>query len=497
MLLLNAPHTVVFVILFPNAMPRFSSVSSVRIYQTIFSLILLGVMWSVVRSMMFGVGFSVKMLIAAIIGVAIILALDDKYWVLSVFLFGFYDQLPTIKFTGAELGSLILVGTFFVRRTMHRDNAVPGKKLLVYSAVPFMIWMCIVWANNPTGMQILGSSAMGGRFYFKVILAFLAMLCLSSMRFVERDCRILCWSIALGYCMFVFRAYLFGGGMDVFGAGGSHYQFIRLSFVVPFFLCRFSAPELLTCRWPLIGFLCCFGLSFYSGNRTAAARPVLVGLLAPFFLRRDQTKTIGLFLCAAMVLAVVVAGQGRAWHLPFAIQRPLSFLPGKWDRRLERYGLNDDFRAELRYWARQHIRESPWFGDGGFSLNAENMRWATFHRRGFSQDIAGHVLARNWHNVWLGMAADFGIPLSVAWGLFMAILLVDGYHGARRLPSHSWYETIYLYCYLLIIVEFFNSFFNGGHTSLTAQQYFLWAGLMTAVKNGLDSPSVALREIPQ
>ena len=466
-------------------MPRFSSASPVKIYQVVFSLILLAIMWSAVRSMMFGVRFSAKMLIAAMVGVAIILALDDKYWVLSAFLFGFYETIPMIKFTGAELGSLILVSACFVRRTIHRDIAVNGNKTPILVALPFMLWMGIVWSQNPVGMQILGSSSMGGRFYFKVILAFLSLCCLSTMGFSERDCRTLCLATALGTVFFVFRAYLVRGGMDVFGSGGSHYQFIRLSFVAPLFLARFTAPELLASRWPLIGFLLCFGLSVYSGNRTAGMRPVLAGVLAPFFLRRDQVKTIGLFLCVAMVLAMVVAGHGRVWRLPFSVQRALSFLPGKWDRRLESYGFKDQFRSELRYWAREHIRENPWFGDGGFSLNSENMRWILFTAHGFDASIAGHVFSRNWHNVWLGMAADFGIPLSVAWGIFIAWLLVSGYRGCMRMPPGSWHQTACLYFYLLLVVDFVGFHFGGGHTSLTAQQFFIWSGLMVAAGNGL------------
>ena len=465
-------------------MPRFSSSSSVKVYQIVFSLILLAVMWSAVRSMMFGAQFSVKMLVAAILGIAFVLVLDDKYWILSAFLFGFYETLPMVKFTGAELGSLILVSTCFVRRTIHRDVAVRARPILFYSALPFMIWMCIVWSQNPVGMYILGSSSMGGRFYFKVILAFLSLWCLSTMAFGEKDCKRLCWAMALGIVTFVFRGYLFGHGMNVVAEDSVHYRFIRLSFVAPLFLCRFSAPELLSSRWPLVGFLSCLGLCVYSGNRTAAMRPVLTGVLAPFFLRRDRTKTFGLFVCAAIVLAVVVAGHGTVWRLPFSIQRSLSFLPGKWDRKLDRAGFNDVFRSELRYWARQHIRRDPWFGDGGFSLDSEDMRWAMFNRTGFDANIAGHVISRNWHNVWLGMAADFGIPLSVAWALFVAVLLVEGFRHTRHLVSNSWRQTMYLYFYLLILIEFLNFFFNGGHTSLTSQQFFLWAGLMTAVKNG-------------
>jgi hypothetical protein len=67
----------------------------------------------------------------------------------------------------------------------------------------------------------------------------------------------------------------------------------------------------------------------------------------------------------------------------------------------------------------------------------------------------------------------------------MLVLIIGGYHGIKRLPPGSWWQTAYLYFYLMIVTEFLNFFFNGGHTARTAQQLFLWAGLMTAVSNGV------------
>lgn len=457
-----------------------------KILQIGFVLVFVATVVYAVRGLMFGAGFFVKIVALGLISAAIVIALDDRYWLFSAFLFGFYDTLPVVKFTGAELGSIVLFATFFVRLALRRDSFVVGSKRLVWAVVPFLTWMCLVWSMNPVGMNIFGSSSIGGRFYLKVILAFLSLSVLSCLRFDERGCKFLCFSIAAGYLAFVFRALLFGSvGESVLGTD-THYDFIHLSFVVPFFLCRFSAPELLIRFGPLLGFLVTFGLSVYSGNRTAAARPVLVGLMAPFFLGKDRLKTLVLLVFAGLGLAVLVAGHGVVWRLPYSIQRSLSFLPGRWDQQLESYGFNDDFRAELRYWARQHIKERPWFGDGGFSLDYTDMAWgsARAEKGAFADTIAGHVLARNWHNVWLGMAADFGIPLSVFWGLFMAVLLWEGYRGTKKLPPGSWWQTAYLYFYLLILTESVNFFFNGGHTSLTAQQLFLWAGLMTAVLNG-------------
>ena len=454
-----------------------------KILQVSFCIVFMLATFVAFRNMMFGSKMLAKMLFLGFSGAAVVIALDNRYWLLPVFLFGFYRTIPQLKFTGAELGSLILVAVFIARRAIHRDERIPGFWLLLLAALPFMFWMCLVWSMNPVGMNMFGSSRIGGRFYFKVILAFLTMFCLSFIRVGERECKWLGLTTAAGYIVYVLSVFVFGSTDELGLNGVLHYELIRVSFVAPLFLCRFTPPELLARLFPLLGFLVCFALSVYSGNRTAAARPALVGLLSPFFCRRDRMKTLLLAMLAAVVLCFVVAGHGRAWNLPYSVQRSLSFLPGKWDWRLQSYGFQDNFRKKLRFFAREHIAQRPWFGDGGFSLDYEEMAWTAANLD--QEGINLHVLSRNWHNVWLGMAADFGIPLSVAWALFMAVLLLWGGNETKFLPPCSWQQTMYLYFYLLILVEFFNFFFNGGHSAKTAEQIFVWAGLMTAVRNGV------------
>ena len=468
---------------FTAAMTRSTSAYSAKIAQFCFSLGFLGLVLFGFRSMMFGSNTKIGMIFGVCLLGAAVLRLGSRYWLLSAFCFGLNHKIPYVKFTGAELGALVLVSTFFFRQALHLDRLFISRKPLVWAAIPFLTWMCLVWSMNPTGMFIFGSSSIGGRFYFKVILAFFSMLCLSRVLFSEIDCKLLGVSFLSGHLFSMLSGFLFGNVESSLYSPGTHYVFIPFSYLASFFLCRFSIPEMLRHFWPFVSFFCALFLAIYSGNRTAAARPILVGLLAALHFRQDRVKTFGLLLCAAFFLVILTAGQGRAWNLPFAVQRSLSFLPGKWDLRLESYGFNDDFRSELRYWAKEHIKADPWFGDGGFSLNQEAMVWTNSNR---SQDsINLHVLSRNWHNVWLGMAADFGVPLSIGWGWFMLVLMYSGLLGVRGLPMNSWWETMYLYFYFLILVEFVNGFFQGGHSALTAERFFLWAGLLMAVRNGV------------
>ncbi len=461
-----------------------------KILQIGFVLVFVAAILYAVRGMMYGSTMVTKLLAVGLLGASLIFVLDERYWLLPVFLFGFFRTIPQLKFTGAELGSLILIAMFFVRLALRRDHWTKGYCWYAVAALPFLAWMCLIWSMNPVGMNLFGSSKIGGRFYFKVILAFLTMLCFSFKKFDESDCKYLAWTMSLGYLTFVLSSILWGDKDEMGLVDTVHYDFIRLSFIAPVFLCRFTVPELFVRFWPFMGVLTCFCLSVYSGNRTASARPVLVGLMAPFFLRRDRLRTMLICVVGMFALTILVYGQGRTWNLPYAVQRSFSFLPGKWDWRLRNYGFQDNFRKKLRMYAREHIAERPWFGDGGFSLDYEEMAWTASNRD--QESINLHVLSRNWHNVWLGMAADFGIPLSVAWALFMAVLLLHGLKDAKRLPSRSWHETMYLYFYLLIVTEFVNFFFNGGHSAKTAELIFIWTGLMTAVRNGIYNREVLL-----
>lgn len=459
-----------------------------KIYQLVFGLGILFVGFSVTRGMMSGNKTTFFLVVAFSIVSSLLLRLDKYYWVFAAFLFGNSNgrSLPFIRFSGGELGSIIIVCMYFVRQALHRDVVRQQNLTFVAAAIPFMTWFCLVWAFHPAGLFILGGSSMGGRFYFLVALAFLAMFCFSKISLGERESKLLVIAVCLGYLSFVLDV-LFKGGLRSILAGGnrSHYEVLRLSFIAPVFLCRFSIPELLLHPRALVPFMACFGLSIWSGNRTAAARTALVGLLAPVFLKRNRAGTFALFFVVAFILGFVLLGQGRVWNLPYSVQRSLSFLPAKWtDKRIHGAGFRDDFRAEMRRLARVEIERNPWFGRGGFATDLNEAQLMFFINSGSGSFGEGHAFAGNWHNVWLGFAADFGIPLSVAWALFMGCFLVYGYRKFPRITPGSWAQTAYLYFYLLGVVEFLNSFFNGGHTSFTPALFFPWAGMMMAVLNG-------------
>ena len=455
-----------------------------RIIQIAFSLVFVGICLYGLRGMMFGSAAMAKFIAAGATGAAITFALDKRYWLLPAFFFGFQDTLPALKFTGLDLGSIILISICFIRRALQKDYALKGTQGLSLVAIPFLVWMCLVWFLHPVGMFIFGSASIGGRFYLKVVLAFLSLITLSSIWLNERDSKAILFCYLIGILVKIVRGLFFGGMEDAI-SGGVHYQFADFGYLSAFFLCRFSAVELLSHVWPFCGFFLSFILTMYSGNRHMFAVPPFVGLIIPLLLRRDRVRTYLLAGLAIVGLAIVVAGHGSIWRLPFSVQRSLSILPGNWDYRLHSYGFNDNFRATLRMYAREHIAESPWFGDGGFSLDYSEMAWVVASAYNYRGDMyTGHILARNWHNVWLGMAADFGIPFSVAWAFFTVVLLVMGFKWVRAAPRGSWFQTASSYFYVIILVTWVDFFFNGGHSAKTPERFFIWSGLLHAVANG-------------
>ena len=462
-----------------------------KLMPIVFGIGFLAIIVYATRSLMWGGRMIPGVVAGGVVVAGLVLFLDKRYWILPAMLFAFHDQLPQMKFTGMELGALILIATFFVRLALRREHLPLPKFRVLLLTIPFMSWMMLVWGMNPTGMRIFGSSTFGGRFYFDVLLAFFALVILSLTRIDEKDSRSLFWSIVVGVVLDVgLKLWFWDEELNLYGTE-VHYKYNHLSYLTSLILCRFAPLELMSrpVLFPL--FLILFGLTIFSGNRTSAARPAVVGVLYPFLVRRRRASTVVLAFFGSLMLAILIIGHGSLWHLPYSIQRSLSFLPGKWERRLERYGFQDDFRAELRYIARSHIHERPWFGDGGFALDVKQMTW--MGEDTFSNVIIAHSIARNWHNVWLGMAADFGIPLSVFWALFMAGVMWFGYRNRQNFVPLSWSETVYMYFYVMIVVEFLNSFFNGGHTAHTAEQLFVWTGLMLAVLNGADGNRIGRR----
>lgn len=462
----------------------------VKIHQLIFGGLFVFAVFAGVRTMMRTGPGALSQLAALSLAVAILLILDKRYWILCPLLFTSQLDLPGLPFKGRELACISLIGTYFVRNALRRDPTVPSNRVALL-ALPYSIWVAFVWFLNPSGMFLLGSQTIGSRFYFIIVLGTLAVFVLSSMRFSERDCRWIFIATLLGYIISIamLTGEVIGSRVSVDASRATHYNFSEFSYVFVLLLCRYHLDGLLSISWrPVAAFVAC-SLTAYAGHRTSFGRVMAAPVLFALFTRRTRLLTGAIYLCAAFLLLVAISGHGTYYTFPFSVQRALSFIPADWEPGLEEYGFKDIFRDEMRDRAKEVVRTSPWVGLKGFSIDLEQAIWARYGSVG--DGFWGHALARNWHNVWYGLAADFGIPASCIWAFFWFASISYCIRKSGSLGYGSWAHSTYLFFLIMVVYSFLKSFGDGGHSATTPFESYYWFGMMLAILNGAKFPTQA------
>lgn len=453
-----------------------------KIYQLIFGSAVVGIGLVVLKkSVATGSSRSIY-IVAVLMGLAaLILALDKYYWALGCFLI-FLIDIPHVKISGLELGAAVLVCMYFLQSIFRREASCKPEFPTFALLAPFLAWIALCFIQNPCGLYIFGSRSIGFRFYVTLTIGVAALFVLSRMAFSEKHAKILFW-IAMGGALsfLAVSARIVQGAVSgaVF-SDSLHYEFMQMKNVAMLILCRFPLKRILS-DWRI---LTCFATSsflcIYTGNRTTAMTPAVSMFLLPFLRRKERVTIFVVFAFAVFGIGFLAAGQGKLYRLPQGIQKSLSFIPADWDDRWQSYGFKDTFRDELRQFAKELIREKPWMGRKGFAMNLESASWilATAH------DNSGHAFSGNWHNLWLGLAADFGIPCAVFFAIFYTFAIVYAYRNVRIFPSGSWSETMYLFVFLRFLLILLISNLGGGHSAKTPQEAFLWFGFCLALING-------------
>ena len=175
-----------------------------------------------------------------------------------------------------------------------------------------------------------------------------------------------------------------------------------------------------------------------------------------------------------------MVGHGRLYDLPYSVQRGLSFLPGRWDQSLERYGFNDDFRAELQRRAKLIIHEHPWMGRKGLATDARELSWVVTYTGARDAMFAGHELASNWHNKFYGMWADFGVIAPFSWYGFVIAVVIWGLRRRNEYLDDSYASTFYRYWLYSMILDLVLAYGHSANTPFGKWQTF---GLLLALHN--------------
>ena len=450
----------------------------------IFGLALFAIAFLAVKGMVYGNVTNVKLLVAMVVAIGVVLLLDKNYWMLCPILVVVSLRIPGLPFSSAELGCLALIGMFLLRSSMHMDRVTPLKKEVIFAA-PYFFWVCVVWCLNPTGMHIFGSNTIGGRFYFKIVLAFATLCVLSRIITSERQCKVIFWSIIIGnFISILFSLSSFGVDAlqeSIETDANTKYYLETFGNILLLLLCHYRIGEFIKLSWKFFVAVILFLTVAYAGRRTMMGRVLITPFILMFFKGKDKIKTIVIALFACFILGFVLVGQGRVYELPYSMQRAMSFLPAKWDSRFDNYGTKDLFREELHKRAKERIKESPLFGRKGFSMDLRDTLW--INSRDVAVNYEGHEYAGNWHNKFWGMGADFGLPASFAWYFFSISTVLICWKRRYWTKFGTFRNTLFLYYSLFMVYDLI---FAYGHSAVTPFGQWINFAMLLALFNKND-----------
>ncbi|MBR4170318.1 MAG: O-antigen ligase family protein [Kiritimatiellae bacterium] len=415
---------------------------------------------------------------------ALILGLDRYYWVLGCYLI-FTIGIPYIKTSGLELGGGTLVCMYFLRSIFRREIPAKPEFPTFWILIPYIACVAVMFVINPCGLFIFGAQSIGSRFYAMLVIGLAVLFVLERMTFTEQQAKVLFYTAmagSLSCLVFVSRAADSVISGDAF-SDSLHYEFLQMRIVAMLLLCRYPISRFLSDFRLFLCIATAWTLCVYSGNRTAGMTPPVCAAILAFVRRRERMLVVLLAAVGMFGLVFLAVGHGNLYQLPTSVQKALSFLPGDWDAKWSDYGFKDRFRAELRRMAKDQIRQSPWTGRKGFAINLGEVSWVAAGNDAY----AGHALTGNWHNVWLGLAADFGVPCAMFFALFYACAIIYAYRKTRIFRPGSWLESMYLFVFIQLFLVFLNSFFAGGHSAKTPEETFLWFGFCLALINGREA----------
>jgi hypothetical protein len=163
---------------------------------------------------------------------------------------------------------------------------------------------------------------------------------------------------------------------------------------------------------PVLSFLVLVA-TIWGGFRSALFNYLMVSFCSLFFIVRwTALLTIP---AIAVLITVLVLGQGSAFNLPLTMQRTLSPFPGKWSRiATDSAESSNDFRDSIKKtYCEEFMKESGMFGSG-YKYSAAIMRDTalSFYNRNVMADSSGeargYITQRDHHVGWVAVHHPIG-----------------------------------------------------------------------------------------
>ena len=412
-------------------------------------------------------------------------AVGANYWIFIPFAISSY--LPAVPIGGRSisLGELACFGcavAFSLRMLYDRPQPIIARKDFAFYLL-FVAFVGVVFAMNPIGFAILGGSSIGARSYLQIFLGVVSFYIIIHQEITEKRAKwvIIGWGAAAllsTFWMVLNKAFLGGTvGGQVGVVSESYYSWHQElrhmpTFVVAYIFSHYGVASLISnFRLKLILTLfVCGMILIFSGKREATASAGIFMAVGAFGRREFGIMVLASLLGLGLLMTLSL-GQGRVFDLPKTAQRALVFLPGDWDPDVKAVQTQDTFRESLNTLAYEKFRKNVWLGSG-YGTTVSTLARASGMSGGGMHYLAHEwAAASNWHNVWLGTAADFGFPAAVALALLYLQLIVISVGLLSRLKprSHSHTLVMLILCYTVARVAFG---WVQGHTSI---DFFLFS----------------------
>jgi len=427
-------------------------------------------------------------------GVAAFFTLKNNMWILiAIFLASpiTLNFLP-IPFSLSELAVISSTAyIFFVTLLFEKGKISLGPRHLCFPLILIVLLIVYHWFGSGGGFRVLGSANFGARRNFSMCLALVAFVVIlsaprKSAYLIKNLPLLFLGGTILGVAPFLLTSFfpfmspyvnLISGNVNVeaysqamtqsnFTEGGMGRIGQLSTLGVALQLCLLSYFPLTTWwrpnRW-WVSVLALLALYFVirSGFRSGLFYYVIISMAGAFFWLR--WKSLLLWPPGLTVLLLIGFMHGKAYQLPFSMQRTLSFLPLEFDTGVKESAKgSNDFRQQVQdLYLLQFAGKSPWIGNG-FKFDAlEVTQWVAFgaDSAGEGDPIRRFITKKDFHIGWISVYDSIGV---IGFGFFLWFCWSLMYEGWKLIPKSRDYVNPlkpWLFCYLMKeIVAFFAVF---------------------------------------
>jgi hypothetical protein len=438
----------------------------------------------------------VALIIGAVVAIAVLLRMGKHYWMLIPV--AMMSDLPAIPIAGrivsfAELSMAACIAVFMLRLAMRREKfrLTPLMFFILLGA----LWIVFIYARNPVGFAFLGASAAGARDYQRIFLGICSFIVISNQKIGDREAKwlIIAWIVApIIAAIYAAVGYLvFGIGTEmVADPGENEYTWHQaMGFpaycIVIWLFSKYPPSEVFSpvAFGRMAIFFSCAAVALYSGKRAAFGTLLLTPFISAL-LRKEWAHLVAYAVLGACGVGILVIGHGNFVELPFRVQRSLANLPGEWDPGIKNITAEgaDSFRETMRELAWNRIKANPLVGKG-IGIRAEDfagVSTANFAQQDVELNLA---LGSSWHNTWLGLWADFGLPSVLFHAVIVIMVLLMAVRNFQHTIRSSNVGVLSMILLLIVIFTILRSYTSG--SSNVAINVYWQFGLIAAIAGSL------------